>query len=42
MRHLFEAGCKAIMIGAIVMGKEPTADQVKAVTAQFRNAADQL
>lgn len=42
VRHLYEAGCKAIMIGAIVMGKEPTADQVKAVTAQFRNAADQL
>jgi len=30
------------MIGAIVMGKEPSAEQVKEVTGQFRNAVDKL
>ena len=40
--HLKRAGCKAIMIGAIVMGKEPTAADVEAVTRQYRNAVDAL
>lgn len=42
VRHLYEAGCKAIMIGAIVMGKEPSSEQVKAVTREFRAAIDRL
>lgn len=42
VKHLYEAGCKAVMIGAIVMGKEPSAEQVKKVTGQFRNAVDRL
>lgn len=42
VRHLYEAGCKAVMIGAIVMGKEPNAQEVKKVTEQFRNAVDRL
>lgn len=42
VKHLYRAGCKAIMIGAIVMGKEPTADQVREVTRAFRDAVDAL
>lgn len=38
VRHLYEAGCKAVMIGAIVMGKEPTPAAVKAATAGFKEA----
>ena len=38
VRHLYEAGCKAVMIGAIVMGKEPTAKEVEQVTSHFREA----
>ena len=30
------------MIGAIVMGKEPDADEVRAVTRAFRDAVDAL
>ena len=42
VRHLYEAGCKAVMIGAIVMGKEPDAETLKRVTAQFREAVESL
>lgn len=42
VRHLYEAGCKAVMIGAIVMGKEPDVKQLQAVTAAFREAIDAL
>lgn len=42
VKHLHEAGCKAVMIGAIVMGKEPNAEQVKAACAQFRQAIERL
>lgn len=42
VKHLADAGCKAVMIGAIVMGKEPDAEQVKSVTAAFRNAIDAI
>lgn len=42
VKHLYEAGCKAVMIGAIVMGKEPDAKQLQAVTAAFREAVDAL
>lgn len=38
VRHLYEAGCKAVMIGAIVMGKEPSAEDVRATTASFKEA----
>ena len=42
VKHLYEAGCKAVMIGAIVMGKEPDAKQLQAVTSAFREAIDAL
>lgn len=42
VRHLYDAGCKAIMIGAVVMGAEPDASEVKRATAAFRNAVDSL
>lgn len=42
VRHLYQAGCKAIMIGAIVMGKEPGAEQVRTATAAFREAVEAL
>ena len=38
VRHLYEAGCKAIMIGAVVMGSEPSADEVRRTTASFAEA----
>lgn len=40
VKHLYQAGCKAVMIGAIVMGKEPDAQQVRAATAAFREAVE--
>lgn len=42
VKHLYEAGCKVVMIGAIVMGKEPDAKQLQAVTSAFREAIDAL
>lgn len=42
VKHLYEAGCKAVMIGAVVMGKEPGTEEVKAATAAFREAVDAL
>ncbi len=42
VHHLYDAGCKAIMIGAIVMGKEPGPAEVQAATAAFREAIDTL
>lgn len=42
VRHLYDAGCRAVMIGAIVMGKEPGADDVRAATAAFREAVEAL
>ncbi|MEG0943429.1 MAG: hypothetical protein RSD07_01415 [Angelakisella sp.] len=42
VKHLYNAGCKAIMIGAIVMGKEPDAAQVRTAVSAFRNAIDSL
>lgn len=41
VKHLYEAGCKAVMIGAIVMGKESAAD-CREATAAFRNAIEAL
>lgn len=42
VKHLHQAGCKAVMIGAIVMGADPDANEVKRVTAAFRNAIDAI
>lgn len=42
VHHLLDAGCKAIMIGAIVMGKEPEPATVQRTTAAFREAIDAL
>lgn len=42
VKHLYGAGCKAVMIGAVVMGKEPGPEQVKAATAAFREAVEAL
>ncbi|AEC02978.1 hypothetical protein [Parasphaerochaeta coccoides] len=42
VRHLHHAGCKAIMIGAIVLGKDPSPERLRAVTQEFREAIDAL
>lgn len=42
VKHLYKAGCKAIMIGAVVLGKEPTPEEVRTVTRAFRDAVDAL
>lgn len=42
VKHLYRAGCKALMIGAVVLGQEPTPEEVRAVTAAFRTAVDAL
>lgn len=42
VRHLYAAGCKAIMIGATVMGKDPTPENCKTATTNFRNAIEAL
>ncbi|WP_312642074.1 hypothetical protein [Hydrogenoanaerobacterium sp.] len=41
-RHLYEAGCKAVMIGAVVMGKEPGAQEVKRACTAFRDVIESL
>jgi hypothetical protein len=38
VRHLWKAGCKALMIGAIVMGKTPSPESVEKTTAAFAEA----
>lgn len=38
VRHLYAVGCKAVMIGAIVMGKEPESAVVKSTAAAFAAA----
>ncbi|MDR1575010.1 MAG: hypothetical protein LBS37_03305 [Treponema sp.] len=38
IHHLFAAGCKAVMIGAVVMGKEPDPNSLERVTAGFAEA----
>lgn len=42
VKHLYRAGCKALMIGAVVMGQEPTPEEVRSVTRAFRDAVDAL
>jgi hypothetical protein len=38
VRHLWNAGCKALRIGAIVMGKTPAPEPVEKTTAAFAEA----
>ncbi|MDR1468540.1 MAG: hypothetical protein LBT00_04540 [Spirochaetaceae bacterium] len=40
--HLFTVGCKALMIGAVVMGKDPCAAEVEKTCAAFRGAIRDL
>ena len=40
VKHLHRAGCKALMIGAIVYGQNPTPAEVREITAAYRAAAD--
>lgn len=42
VKHLYKAGCKAIMIGAVVLGSEPTPEELRRVTRRFRDAVDAL
>ena len=42
IKHLHKAGCKAIMIGAVVLGKDPTPEEVRTVTRAFQDAVDAL
>ncbi|NCC48125.1 MAG: hypothetical protein EOM13_03625 [Clostridia bacterium] len=39
---LYHVGAKAIMIGAIVMGQKPAADQVRQACEKYRNAIERL
>jgi len=40
--YLHRAGCKALMIGAVVFGQNPEPEKVRAVTAAYRAAIDAL
>ncbi len=42
VKRLYRAGCKALMIGAVVFGQEPTPKEVRETTAAFRAAVDAL
>ena len=42
VRHLYKAGCKAVMIGAVVFGQNPTPEELRDVTRAFRQAVDAL
>lgn len=42
VKHLYRAGCKALMIGAVVIGQEPTPEELRTVTRAFRDAVDAL
>jgi hypothetical protein len=41
-RALYKAGCKALMIGAVVMGKDPAEYDVEKCTAAFAEAVQRL
>jgi hypothetical protein len=41
-RALYKAGCKAVMIGAVVMGKDPTEYDIEKCTAAFAEAVQHL
>lgn len=42
VKYLHRAGCRAIMIGAIVLGSDPDPSRVQSVSAAFRKAVDAL
>ena len=42
VKYLYRAGCKALMIGAVVLGQNPDPDTVREITAAFRAAVDAL
>lgn len=42
VKSLYRAGCKAVMIGAVVMGKEPTPESVRETTNHFREEIEKL
>ena len=42
VKHLYRAGCRALMIGAIVFGQDPTPEQLREITAAYRVAVDAL
>jgi hypothetical protein len=42
VKHLYRAGCRALMIGAIVFGQDPTPEQLREITAAYRTAVDAL
>ena len=42
VKHLYRSGCKALMIGAIVFGQDPTPEQLRKITAAYRAAVDAL
>lgn len=42
VKHLYRAGCKALMIGAIVFGQNPTPGELREITAAYRAAVDAL
>jgi hypothetical protein len=42
VKYLHRAGCKALMIGAIVLGQDPTPEKLREITAAYRTAVDAL
>lgn len=42
VRYLCRAGCRALMIGAIVLGQNPTPEELRKITAAYRTAVDAL
>ncbi len=42
VQYLHRAGCKALMIGAIVLGQNPAPEEVRKITAAYRAAVDAL
>lgn len=42
VKHLYRAGCKALMIGAVVTGQEPTPEEFRETVRAFREAVDAL
>ena len=42
VKDLYQAGCKAIMIGAVVFGQEPTPEQLREAVGVYRQAVDAL
>lgn len=42
VKYLHRAGCRALMIGAVVFGQSPVPEEVREITAAFRAAVDAL